>query len=775
MAVRALIVAIEDYPNVQDGSLAQKLSGTLQTGLEFKAWLEQKWRTEGKGESQTQLIFCSEPLVPGHSGADRNSILSALLELRTSGQGATEELYFYFSGHGFSFVDRPGSRADIVISSDFKSADLSGPCCLNLDEMIYWLRTHLGPGRHYYFVDACRNKLDARTIQVGPLLPVDPQASGEASTFVLQSTMVGAVTSVGGPFPVALLIGLRGGGRAKVWDPHVNDAMFVRFDSLRQYLKTTIKTQPPFSRVEGQDGESDGVLATIRPIPLSKCTIQITNASSKDQGSLFVKRGRSAAEEKLSLESPSMVLNREPDIYSVSVLLKNATVEPSGAIPVDLYEDRTVIFNKIPGSPTEPGPGSEEQPFTPFKGGPPPPSTIEMIASATTASVKVMMPAATRFNLHNLETGENTRLEAPEELNLPLGRYLATLSGKDNRIFKRQEVELKIGEPITLNLTEWENSPPHAAIANKLPKQNGVVDFSESLGSGVADSDLNLWLALLGGARILGSQGKYSKLSQFPLHRFGDEPAGASPIYVLAGFEDPITKLQIGLSRNTHVTWVAATSPPSMQGIFESYFRINPGSHLISFRIGDQSPYTIASFAMPNRGMLITLTLDDEGNLRLSQYLLPLGHLLEQLPNEIRDRLRWRNHLKDVQFLAQANRTFRKRRNLLNEIPIEELEALLYAKWLDPIASTLAAYEFLRRGKVDELRGVVQNMKRFFPDFPDTQSLARLSGDRESLPSSVPLFLDGLRAFTDYTEWLPLPASHLDFTSPWTAWRAAVY
>ncbi|MBI3436611.1 MAG: hypothetical protein HY056_16295, partial [Proteobacteria bacterium] len=220
--------------------------------------------------------------------------------------------------------------------------------------------------------------------------------------------------------------------------------------------------------------------------------------------------------------------------------------------------------------------------------------------------------------------------------------------------------------------------------------------------------------------------------------------------------------------------WAQATQPAGMHGIREAYFAAAPGAQLVSLQIGDGAPYTIASHAGANRGMLVTLTLDAEDNPRVSQYLLPLGHLVKHMPDEMRDRVISRNHLRDVRFLAQASRAFRQRRDLFKETSGGELSELLDAKWLDPIASTLAAYEALRRGRKDEMREVVVTMRRFFGDIPDTMALARLAGEDIGRPRGVPLFFDGLRAFPDYADWLPLPAGNLDFTSPWTAWRDAV-
>ena len=67
-----------------------------------------------------------------------------------------------------------------------------------------------------------------------------------------------------------------------------------------------------------------------------------------------------------------------------------------------------------------------------------------------------------------------------------------------------------------------------------------------------------------------------------------------------------------------------------------------------------------------------------------------------------------------------------------------------------------------------------QEHDEVFQDLPDTAALSRLMGKDIGRPEGPPLFLDGLRAFPDERTWLPLPASHLDYASPWTAWRAAV-
>jgi hypothetical protein len=753
MAVRALVIAIENYPVVQVGGIAKQLPGTLQAGLDFKAWLLDKW----EGRTDTQLIFCSDPVQPGGTGATAGDIRRALRKLKADGQSATEELYFFFSGHGFSFIDKPGSRADVVMASDFEEPELSGNACLNLDQIIAWLRAHLGAGRHFYFIDACRNALDRTQVVVGDLLPFDPQASGEASTYVLQSTADGAVAAVNGKFSATLIDGLKGKGRAKIWDGQATDKMYVRYDSLRAHMKSLLANiQKITSRVDGSDGESDGVLATLMPVPKSKCTITIEGSPAAVNAEIVLRRGRSGTDQRQPLSSQPVVIELEPDDYAVSLRLNNEAAETATPMPVDLYDHRSIVF----------------KPATAMLRG------LESIAprtESTIADVHIVVPPGATFDIRNMNTGLVKSFTQSVHERLPSGRYFTTLRS-DGQVFKRQDVDLD-GGVHTLNVAEWRRSAPHAAIASQLPDgavQGDAVDFSESLGGAISDPDLDLWLALVGGGRILGRLGEYSKLAPFPLHDFSNESSGAAPIYVLAGLENPAAVLEVGVSRTADVRWTRATQPDAMPGIREAYFPQQAGWQLVSFRIDGADPYTVASLATPNRVMLITVTLDSDEAIRISQYLLPLGHLVPNLPPVVAERLSRRNPLLDVKFLAQASRAFRKRRDLAKELPMERLNDLLRTKWLDPIASSLAAYECIRRNRKEDMHEVVDNMTTYFNDLPDTAALARLMGRDVARPEGPPLFLDGLRAFPDYPTWLPLPAQHLDYASPWTAWRAAV-
>ncbi len=758
MASRALIIAIEDYPKAQ-GGVAQSLPGTLNAGLEFKKWLEEKWRSEARAPDDGEIMLCSSPRQPDGLSADAADITQAVYGLMERGRGMTEELYVFFSGHGFAFVEEPGSRTDVIMSADFLNGRVSGACCFKLDMLKRWLRDHMGPGRHFYFIDACRNTLSANDVAVSADLVWDRNTSPDASTFTLQSTKQGAVAAVHGSFPQVLIEGLSGKGRAKTWPDGVTDYMVVRYDSLRAYVKKSAKETQVSSSADGEEGESDAILATLRPVPTSKCTIEIDGADQMDRGTLVLTRGRANAgpPQPFTACPPPLIL--EPDDYTLRVLLTGATLVPDGPVRIDLYEDHSLRFVKHPVVTRE---GAKTRR-----------ATISSNRRAAKAAFDIMVPPGGEVSLRSVNTGSIKMIKDSGRYSSPPGGYLASLR-VNGSLSKRREYELTTTAVTHIDLADWRKSLPHQSIAGMLTNAKGSPELSGLLVGPESDPDLDLWLALVGGARILGSSGDDSKHAHLPLHDFSPEPAGASPTYILAGLEDASTRLEVSVSRGANADWQVATEPRDMAGIRQAYVSSPRGPLLVSLRVDGGAAYTLASHAIENRATLITVTLDGEGRFRLAQYLFPMGHLVDQLPTEVRDQMSWRNQMQDLRFLAQASRAFRKRRKLEMDVTRGQLKELLYAKWLDPIGSALACYELLRRGEGSMIEYAVENMLRFFPDLPDTPALARLLGKATETPSGPPIFSDGLRAFEDVNRWLPLPASHLDFSSPWTAWRAAI-
>lgn len=757
MGRRALVIGIEDYPSVSDGSIAAKLPGTLDAALRFRDWLLEKWTAERIPGTDRQIVFCSEPTIPGGRRATLDDIHQALLDIRAAGQNSTEEFYFFFSGHGFTYV-AAGSRADQLIAANYRSMQLAGAsACLNLDKMVYWLRQELGPGKQYYFIDACRNELDGTQIAAGTFgLPNNPQTTGEATTFVLQSTVPGATAAADGRFSKELMEGLKGRSTAKTWDDADEDTMVVRYDTLRMYVTDRMKKQPMYNKVEGEGGEADGIIARLKPAPTSRCELRIEGA--KDVTGFVELNGRRTGSSKIPLAGEVTHLVLKPDRYRVRVDLAKGRVSDNDR-PVLLFDDDELIFQveRIP-------------------------SPMSKAVSGTAPLSDVVVPPKAYIELREINTGEIQTFDADTRGALPGGRYSATMRDRDSRLVSSNILDVESGR--TVDLTDWTWKAAQASIASSgFEVVKGAVDFSESLDGPLEDPDLNVWLAVVGAGRILnGISGRYfSKIGRLALHDFRQEPSGASPLYVLAGFDDPNVDVQVAVSDpNDGATfheplvagWQFAQQPLSLAGVRELYVARPVGPQLVSFRVSGQSPYTIASLASANRATLITLTLGSDGELVVAQYLLPLGERLHELHPFVQGRLQGRNALADVKTLAQAVRAFRSRRDVQRELPDLALDGMLYMKWVDPIATALSAYELVRRGKLKTLPEVVRNLQTYFPDLPDGAALARLAGISRPPFTATPLFLDGLRAFDAPEMMLPLEPSRLDYTNPWTAWRA---
>lgn len=822
MAVRALIVAIEDYPNVAAGGLAKKLDGTLNAGLAFRDWLQEKWKRERIDAADQHLILCSEPAQLGGIGATSGDIKRALLELQAKGASQTDELYVFLSGHGFTFVSMAGDKTSVLIGSEFESPALSGGACLSVGYLTRWLSAHLGPGRQTYFINLCRNKLDVETVAVGgPFLPFKPTVSGEGSTFVIHAAAEGDVTQVNSKFNEHLFDGLKGQGRAKVWDENGAKVMRVRYSSLKQHLAARLG-RPVDGGALGVDTDMD--YETFDPPPRTSCTVKIESTSGV-KGTVAYMSNRDDEPIEKPLAGLSTVLSLMPDVYRFSVKTASGTIEPALSQAIDLYDNATIVFKFRPevavskdslgssdrqGKNRGGGKKSKDHPkalqagaefefeigdllklefgkLTFWNGGRVSPNTGDTtLKAADNATLRLVIPPCCQLDLTNSSFPRSSRTyDNSQSLEVKPDGYLAVLRQGDVQI-GLEEFDLNAGEDREVALGRWQNSQPHAAIAEALGSSGDEVFFSETLGGPVVDTGLDLWLALAGAGRIFmgGSEAGYTTVAKLPLKDFRKLKAGSSPIYVLAGSATELPSLKVAVSDGAEANWRSAKSPSGMASVYEAFFDTKPGPQLLSFRVGKKPPYTVATCASPNRAMLVTIVFDEQGAATVSQFLLPLGKLAHHL-REWR-QIEWRRQdvkpLVDVQALVRAMRDFRGRRMVdvklpeavEQRMPVKPAEQLLYAKWLDPITSALFAYELLRRGKAANLDIVVRNMNDYFGILPDSAALELLqkktTGQR---PRGTPLFFDGLRAYENYEEGLPLPASHLDFSSPWTAWWGA--
>ena len=179
MTIRALIVAVEDYP--ESTTTSRKLPGTIKSGERFNRWLTEHLRVE-----QRNVVFCAS----GNSafkthGTTISQIRKAILALIRQGHNDTDQLYVFLCGHGVMIPGREYDL-DVLLCSDFIDPAISGNACLEVNELTELLACSLGIGTHLYFVDACRTQtenLDAVRLGITPF----DATSGKADWFQLSS------------------------------------------------------------------------------------------------------------------------------------------------------------------------------------------------------------------------------------------------------------------------------------------------------------------------------------------------------------------------------------------------------------------------------------------------------------------------------------------------------------------------------------------------------------------------------------------------------------
>lgn len=736
MGQRALIIAIERYPRVEDGSIATELPGTIKQALDFREWLTRKWDGSGIADDERQIVFCSEPAIDGGRGASIDDIKTALDELQSAGRDGTDEYYLYFSGHGFTF-DRKVTRSSMLIAADYRSMKLSGDRCANLDWMVLWLTMNMGPGRHYYFVDACSNVLDGSVIQPpDALLPNDPNSAGEPDTFLLQSSPPNATAPADGSFSNALLEGLAGRGRAKVWDTRDPDAMVVRFDTLRDFVKQRIGRKIHQS-VKGDGGEASGVLLTLKPPPHSKCTIHLTGGDATGTATFEGARGQV----RRPFDGRSSLYELPPDVYRIRLELGETKAAPSEQV-VSLYDDADTTFSL---------------------------NAETIAAGETVATTSIVVPPDTSLFLENLDGLTSRRLAGGMRHEVPRGSYSAVLTDAQDKIIKSDELFLDRSDPV--DITHWTRS-----IFGRLNDRHFAEDivnipgFLTLLRSSAAEGDTDTWLALLGAGYILHRPlfPQAPDLDLPPLDGFLSEVDGASPLLILGAFEETGTQVEVSVSSAAgDFGWYSASgSTTSPLRHFRA--RTPSGPLLISLRKGgDAAAYTVSALALPNRVTLITVTQNDADGFTIGQYSIPIDHLSSPdhpaPPTE-------RSALADVLATSMMIKSFRDRRRL-HDLPWFSYREVIEGYWRNPIAMLLTAYDLARRRDDHYLRRLVPLIEYEFKESPDAWILRRrLVGTKFDFGIGFPVFLDGFIAAGGSAVDLP-PGSSLDYSSAWTAWH----
>jgi len=786
MAIRALIVAVQKYPKAS--GLAAELPGTNDAARAFCQWLADKKGIHPKGSQgfDPRAFFCcaGEEVEFRTHGTTRPEIVQAVEDLERAakqdlenGTAATDELYCFFSGHGLCYPRDEAVQEDLFIASDFTTMKQSGAACLKVAELIELLRPALGPGDQYYFFDACRIEVkfgEIRPTGMGKVFErVQSEFPGQA---VLFSVAQGLAARTDSGFAKHLVDGLNGKGRAKGW---YREDLYVKFDFLREYLETATK-----KAVDGDPGSGDGLILKVEPVPAEPCVIKVQDAEPSDRFAFTVKRRNKPIVAGEFEGAEHTVVIDEPGDYQVEVTHPAAPVvrvKPPAARPVDLYDPAEVHFRKLTGPASR---GLESAPIAPG-----PEGTLN-VQGAPNASIRVRSVQSIAKEPEVFDSVSLSRL-------VPPGDFLVEVE-EAGQVVARQTVSVRAGQTVQADPLAGPSSPLRDGLLQFFPRDGHAVEFSESLGGATADRDLGLWLSLIGASRVVGRDGgrEFSKLGKVPLKaNFEAVPPGRAALFVLAGFEGRLGPYAIGVGKDP--TWAEMTPVEGVEGLHEFSVEVEPGSKLVTFQTKGAPPVTLSTHALANRATLFALS--NGGGLapiKLYQFLLPIHALMGRLPAEVQWRVESIPPLQTTRFIVKVERLFAGDRSInkvfnpdegaVDAASRQQYDELIDAKWLDPVASLIAANDLLRRGVLGGrpdlarykhvLPVMVANFRRFFGEIPDVEAVAKAIAADWKLPTAPPMLADSLTAFNleEQKAFMPFSNDRRHFGTPWVAWVGAV-
>ncbi len=766
MPGRALIIGIELYPNAKD--LADTIKGATASAERFFQWVtttgEPPWVKTGKTIAPADCYVCTKGgSFPGANlfGTEREQIADAVKALVTAGQDQTDELYVYFSGHGYGFSDSPERRAvDILVGSDYQLAADDGGKCLKLQELQEKLWSVLGGAHHYYFIDACRNLIGSDAIEpiaLGRVLG-KPARRGRPTKYTLYSTAYGTTAQINSDFGPALLDGLNGKGDAKGFAP--NGSLYVMFEALSKYVQNRIKPQ---RLDQNRDGTGDGYIVEVNPVPTYRCAIQVRGAAATDRFTVSLHPpGDPTLARTETFTGPAFSLPFRPGNYVVEVrrdTVPLSRVTPPPSASVNFWDDCAAEF----AIPAAPAPSSLESVGLESLPPPPPPDPT------------VSIPAIPNVEAHavSMATGETRTIDA-HPTSLSPGDYEVTMTENGAPIM-RTVTTLKAGDRVQFGAEPLD--PVRASIASAVGglKPNGAVEFSETLGP-MANRDLGLWLTLMGASRIIAPPQTFSELRNVQLADVTMCAPNSTGVYFLAATDgEAMPRLQLSGGPINSVAPVAG-----LHGVYHVLSPTAVGPQLVTLQSDNAQPRTFASWCLPNRLTLFVCSPGSRGQLQINQFILPMFHLVNNLDPMVRGLVaEYDRPLRVVRSAYLFQASFGAKREIIPASDDDKnvWNALLYGKWLDPLMSLLACYEILRRGDENDkgtLRNVVlPNLRRYFGGLPDIAAIADQLDQPSALPHDPPLFREGLLVLPELEGALPLPSDRLDFHHIWTAWRGA--
>lgn len=715
----ALIVALENYPA---GAELARLEGTVSRAYEFVEWL-----LKVRGAAPRDVFLCVSPdpeCPPGTPGgvrayeATKAGIRSAAMTLAKEGMDSDADVFILVSGHG----GRVGG-SDVLMASDYQSGD--GFNCLRLDELHTWLLPAMGPGTHYWFVEACRNEVKFAVADLA--LGKQTSAKGWATSNELFATAPGAAAPAQSKFPQTLLSSLHGKGRAIDW---LEGYYWVTFPVVAKVVCDAL--EPEGVDVDVREDRVPGRILQLTEVPDVTVIVEILGARSGERYQLVLGSGARPPIIRW-LTGPEQQINVPPGHYYGS-LLRDASEETRRVSPppdteIPIYELTRLRFDR---NRSTVGPDAGITVVGP---------------TAPPASVRIIRATGDMWLGAGTEAGLSVRLQGP--LNVELFDRDEPMGSKEHR-----------GQGMLYTDDFFRGQYTFGELSNRAPAEAVVVD-----------PDPALKLSLLAAAAI-GDIAPYSP-AVAALPKFDGLTATQASVYAVTPAGGGVMTVHSEL-QSAELTPIRGLAPAYCHAAVPA----DPAEpHRVHLKIPG-ADMVIPTVALAGRVTVIVLqpapvAPGRRGEWRVHQFALQPGHLAANGPAA---------PLSAIRFSVLVQRRIAEGRPAMAAQPDPEHAKLwaqiLEGRWPDPITMLLTAYELVRRGALagngrSAFLTLIRALEEYGGAFTaDLAVLNALAAGREPQSGGEPLALDGLVALGGQD---PIPGPEgmaLDYRSVWTRWRS---
>ncbi|WP_158848769.1 trypsin-like peptidase domain-containing protein [Saccharothrix deserti] len=776
MANFAIVIGIDRYDNPDFA-----LSGAVSDALRFADWASA--HGDVPPENLRLLLSSTTDIDREHGAADSAAIAAVVHEVLQGAAAQADRLFFHYAGHGLTApgIVTGGPGEPMLVPSDVAVWTRDERLLVGFSQVITRLRM-VRPATQFFFIDACRDFTLEGVYQpvIGPAtsawVPVGDAEQALSAQHILYATSPGQRAAEDerrrqGIFTPALVDGLLGAHRALAWSQELGQYE-VRFSTLARHVKAAVRRR--LAAVEGADefvqepqtpltGAEDAVLARFAPdeVPKVQVRIQVDPRLARQACRLKVAYPLPGTEAVIWVDGPpveqSSVVELPPFDYTFSAESPGYTeVRQSHGV----YEPRVIALRLDSRS----DPARSDVP----EGG-----DGELVVTSPDSSAVI-----------GIWNGERKQVASGSGMvyaRLGPGLYRARLMLPEGGGGERL-VEVVAGRIMSIVL----DAPPPALTAAPMellrrheirPDEHGYLEPAEQLGP-MARPSLGSLLAFAALAANGAEQAE--RLRGLGVADVWDLPHGGSAVLAIVGSNrseglpadaELVVRDQWGSTLDRGLFDVLPRFPVAAQ----RHVVLPPGPAHVELRFPGHTPTRYAITRLPNRITVLVTVLEPHGRVEVQQYLLPAAG----------DNPKARLDLRRMHRIELAQRFYSTGQSVPR---LDDLDDLLYGKWIDPLLGCLAGYMLIRQGETDRFSAIaVHNMLRHFPGLPDSYVLAALCEPEErdelferALATGIPVFAEGFRALY---EWVvasgrPVPPEMADIAtdsvpgSPWTAWAA---